>query len=61
MEYPIGHKRRRADSIPLLEAKFKRNLARRFAKKQQSILHVSLDQQALDDMPVHEYVDLFVI
>ncbi len=61
VEYPIGHKRRRADGIPLLEAKFRTNLARRFAaKQQQAILAVSLDQQALEAMPVHEYVDLYV-
>ncbi|MDX3904430.1 MAG: bifunctional 2-methylcitrate dehydratase/aconitate hydratase [Pigmentiphaga sp.] len=61
-EYPIGHKRRRQDGIPLLEAKFRTNLARRFpAKQQQAILDVSLDQEALEAMPVHEYVDLYVI
>lgn len=59
-EYPIGHKRRRADGIPLLEAKFRTNLARMFAAKQQRrILDVSLDQHALEAMPVHEYVDLY--
>jgi len=59
-EYPIGHKRRRADGIPLLEAKFRTNLARMFAAKQQRrILEVSLDQHALEAMPVHEYVDLY--
>jgi len=62
VEYPIGHRRRRADGIPLLEAKFRTNLARRFpAKQQQAILDVSLDQTTLETMPVHEYVDLFVI
>jgi 2-methylcitrate dehydratase len=61
VEYPIGHKRRRDDGIPLLEAKFRTNLARRFAKKQQdAILRVSLDQAAIEAMPVHEYVDLYV-
>ncbi|WP_298289490.1 bifunctional 2-methylcitrate dehydratase/aconitate hydratase [Thiomonas sp.] len=61
VEYPIGHKRRRTEGIPLLEAKFRTNLARRFAaKQQQAILSVSLDQQALEAMPVHEYVDLYV-
>lgn len=61
-EYPIGHKRRRKDGIPLLEAKFRTNLARRFpAKQQQRILDVSLDQHRLEAMPVHEYVDLYVI
>ncbi|WP_303829026.1 bifunctional 2-methylcitrate dehydratase/aconitate hydratase [Asticcacaulis taihuensis] len=62
VEYPIGHKRRRADGIPLLEAKFKTNLARRFpAKQQAAILRVSLDQQTLEAMPVNGYVDLYVI
>jgi 2-methylcitrate dehydratase len=62
VEYPIGHQRRRKDGIPLLEAKFRTNLARRFpAKQQQRILEVSLDQKALEAMPVNEYVDLYVI
>ena len=60
VEYPIGHKRRRADGIPLLEAKFRTNLARRFAaRQQQAILHASLDSAHLAQMPVHEYVDLY--
>ncbi len=61
-EYPIGHKRRRAEGIPLLENKFKVNLARRFAARQQdAILQVSLDQKRLESMPVHEYVDLYAM
>ncbi|HEX4329313.1 MAG TPA: bifunctional 2-methylcitrate dehydratase/aconitate hydratase [Burkholderiales bacterium] len=61
-EYPIGHRLRRKEGIPLLEAKFKINLARQFpARQQQKILDVSLDQKALEAMPVHEYVDLYVI
>lgn len=61
-EYPIGHKRRRAEGIPLLEEKFRINLARRFpAKQQQRILDGSLNQETLEAMPVHEYVDLYVI
>ncbi len=62
VEYPIGHRRRRQEGIPLLEAKFRTNLARRFPKKQQdAILAVSLDQRRLEALPVHEYVDLYVI
>ena len=61
-EYPIGHKRRRKEGIPLLEAKFRTNLARRFPKKQQdAIAAVSLDQRKLEAMPVNDYVDLYVI
>lgn len=62
VEYPIGHRRRRSEGLPLLEAKFRRNLARRFpASQQATILDVSLDHARLQSMPVHEYVDLYVI
>jgi 2-methylcitrate dehydratase len=62
VEYPVGHPRRRAEGIPLLLAKFKANLARRFPPRQQdAILAVSLDQAVLEAMPVHAYLDLFVI
>ncbi|MGF6572243.1 2-methylcitrate dehydratase [Paraburkholderia sp. GAS333] len=62
VEYPIGHKRRREDGIPLLVEKFRTNLARRFPVRQQlAILDVSLDQTRLEAMPVNEYVDLYVI
>ena len=61
VEYPIGHKRRRKDGIPLLVDKFKVNLARVFPAKQiAAILEPSLDQKKLEAMPVHEYVDLMV-
>jgi 2-methylcitrate dehydratase len=62
VEYPLGHRRRRKEGIPLLEAKFRTNLARRFAgQQQQSILEASVDQQALERMPVQEYVDLYAV
>src|SRR5699024_1939858 len=61
-EYPIGHRQRRAEGIPLLEEKFQLNLARRFpAKQQQAILDASLDQQRLEAMSVTDYMDLYVI
>jgi 2-methylcitrate dehydratase len=61
-EYPIGHRRRRSEGIPLLEAKFRTNLARRFPTPQQeAILAVSLDPAKLEAMPVNEYVDLYVV
>ena len=62
VEYPIGHRRRRAEGIPLLVEKFRTNLARRFpAKQQQAILDIALDAGRLEAIPVHEFVDLFVI
>jgi 2-methylcitrate dehydratase len=62
VEYPIGHRRRRAEGMPVLVEKFKTNLARRFpAKQQAAILDVALDTRRLAAMPVHEFVDLMVI
>jgi 2-methylcitrate dehydratase len=61
VEYPIGHRRRREDGIPLLIEKFRTNVARRFAAKQQrAILAVALDPQRLAAMAVNEFVDLMV-
>jgi 2-methylcitrate dehydratase len=62
VEYPIGHRRRRVEGIPLLEAKFHTNLARRFpVGQQQDILEASLDQARLEAMPVSDYVDLYSV
>ncbi|HEV2009086.1 MAG TPA: bifunctional 2-methylcitrate dehydratase/aconitate hydratase [Burkholderiales bacterium] len=62
VEYPIGHRRRRKEGVPLLEAKFRTNLARRFAAKQQAaILDLCREQRRLEATPVHEFVDLFVV
>jgi 2-methylcitrate dehydratase len=62
VEYPIGHRRRRTEGMPVLVEKFKMNLARRFpARQQKAILDVSLDRTRLATMPVNEYVDLYVI
>jgi 2-methylcitrate dehydratase len=62
VEYPIGHKRRRAEGMPLLIEKYKRNLARRFpSEQQQRILDASMDRSTLERTPVSEYVDLYAI
>ncbi len=62
VEYPIGHRRRRAAGIPLLEQKFRTNLARRFPQTQQdAILKLSLAPDALHTTPVNEYVDLYTV
>jgi 2-methylcitrate dehydratase len=61
VEYPIGHRRRRKEGVPLLEAKFRTNLARRLAPgQQQAILDLTRSQERLEATPVNEFVDLFV-
>lgn len=62
VEYPIGHRRRRAEGIPLLEQKFKSNLATRFvAQRSEQIFALCSDQDLLEAIPVHEFMDLLVI
>jgi 2-methylcitrate dehydratase len=62
VEYPVGHRRRRKEGIPLLEAKFRINLARKLApKQQQAILALCADARKLEATPVNEFVDLFVV
>jgi 2-methylcitrate dehydratase len=62
VEYPIGHKRRRKEGMPILVEKFKTNLARRFPPKQQRlVLELCTNAEKLAATPVNEFVDLFVI
>jgi len=62
VEYPIGHRLRRGNGIPLLLEKFETNLARRFDKTQrQRILDASSDQARLEAMRVDDYVSLYVV
>jgi len=62
VEYPVGHRRRRQEGMPLLEAKFRTNLARRFPpERQRAILDLCRDHGRLESTPVDRFVDLFVI
>lgn len=62
IEYPVGHKRRRPEGMPLLLKKFRTNLARQFPEAQQlRILSASLDKPLFKNMPVNEFLDLWVI
>ena len=62
VEYPIGHRRRREEGIPVLERKFKNALLTRFpAKRANTIFDLCKDQAKLEATPVHEFMDLLVI
>jgi 2-methylcitrate dehydratase len=62
INYPVGHRRRREEGIPLLEDKFKANLATRFpAKRCKQIFALCKDQAKLEQTPVNEFMDLLVI
>ena len=62
VEYPIGHRRRRQEGIPLLVEKFRRSLALRIAPKNAGkILHLAEDQARLEATAVQDFVGLFVV
>jgi len=61
IDYPLGHRRRRAEGIPLLLAKFEANLRSRLpASAVDRILECCAYQEQLERMPVIEFVGLFV-
>jgi 2-methylcitrate dehydratase len=62
VEYPIGHRRRRAEGIPVLEQKFLDNLRTRFPELRcEKIMALCLDKQKLEATPVNEFMEMFVI
>ncbi|MCY3626054.1 MAG: bifunctional 2-methylcitrate dehydratase/aconitate hydratase [Gammaproteobacteria bacterium] len=61
VEYPIGHRFRRAEGIPKLIEKFTHNLETHFTKDRiDQILTACSDTNKLRTFPVHQFVDLFV-
>ena len=56
VEYPIGHKRRREEGIPVLEKKFKKNLELTFNKeKADDIYNSCVNQNKLENMSVIDF------
>lgn len=62
VEYPLGHRRRRAEGIPLLIDKFAANLASRLVPARcKEIMSLCLDADLLQSTPVDRFMDMFVI
>jgi 2-methylcitrate dehydratase len=61
IEYPVGHKRRREEGMPLLLDKFKKNLSRVFSPAEQSAIeNLLLDYDRFTSASVTEVMDLLV-
>jgi 2-methylcitrate dehydratase len=61
VNYPIGHRRRREEGIPVLLEKFKRNLEGHFGTEQVEKILAACDNHArLESLPVNEFTDLWV-
>lgn len=60
VEYPIGHRRRRKEAIPLLKQKFSRNAAPVLGQEcTKQLLSLFDDPAQLDHMPILKFMDLF--
>ena len=61
VEYPIGHRRRRSDALPLLRNKFQASLANRFSlERAAQLVELFGDAPRLEAMAVDELVGMFV-
>jgi 2-methylcitrate dehydratase len=61
VDYPIGHRRRRSEGMPLLVKKFEDSVRAHYASSQaQRILSCFADPQALEQMRVDELMSLLV-
>lgn len=62
VEYPVGHRRRRDEGMPLLVEKFERHLATRFPPSRcLKITDLCSQQKTLEALPVHKFMDLWMI
>ena len=62
VEYPVGHKRRRSEGIPLLIKKFESNLAGRLSPKKCELINkLFADQKTLENTAFNEFSDLFAL
>ena len=62
VEYPIGHRRRREEGIPLLIEKFKSNLRTQFSQsRSEVILNLCLDESKLESTTVSDFMELMVL
>ena len=62
VEYPLGHRRRREEGIPLLIEKFKSNLRTQFSQsRSEVILNLCLDESKLESTTVSDFMELMVL
>lgn len=58
IEYPIGHKRRRTDGVPLMFKKFEENMLTHYPENTvKALLQLFNDHETLENMPVNELMD----
>ncbi len=62
VEYPVGHRNRRQEGIPLLERKFLNSLESTYSKEHSDkIFSLCLDQEKIEQISVNKFMDMFLI
>ena len=62
VEYPVGHRNRRQEGIPLLERKFLNSLESTYSKEHSDrIYSLCLDKEKIEQTPVNEFMEMFII
>jgi 2-methylcitrate dehydratase len=62
IDYPIGHRSRRAEGIPVLVEKFENALAGHLpARHVKRIVELTQDPQRFEAMPINDFLSLFVM
>ena len=62
VEYPIGHKRRREEGIPVLEQKFKRNLELTYGKEKANLIFEKcINQEEFEKMNVIDFQEMLTV
>ena len=62
VEYPVGHRNRRQEGIPLLERKFLNSLKSTYSKEHSDrIYSLCLDKEKIEQTPVNEFMEMFII
>jgi 2-methylcitrate dehydratase len=60
VEYPLGHRRRRSEGIPLLIEKFRENVAGQFAGRVDELVELFNDRKRLVALTVPEFMEKWV-
>jgi 2-methylcitrate dehydratase len=60
--YPLGHRNRRKEGMPVLMSKFEMAVGRVFAaKRRDAVVAACADAKRLEAMPVNEFMDLLAV
>jgi len=60
VDFPVGHRKRRAEGMPLLIEKFETSVAAHFPARQAEAIKAVFARHDLDAMPVNEFIAALV-